>query len=233
MARLVRHVGIVGCSSEGAALCYRTLCLEGAARMGTHDHPEVSLHTHSLEEYMKAIRRDDWDGVARLMLSSAEKLASAGADFLVCPDNTIHQAFDLVAARSPLPWLHIAHEVGVEARRRGFRRPGLLGTRWLMEGPVYPKRLQPLELEPITPGPVEREWINKVIFDELVQGHIKPESRAGMVTIIETLKRGGADAVILGCTEIPLLIGPEDSPLPVLDSTRLLARAALREALAA
>jgi aspartate racemase len=233
VARLVRHVGIVGCSSEGAALCYRTLCLEGAARMGTHDHPEVSLHTHSLEEYMKAIRRDDWEGVARLMLSSAEKLASAGADFLVCPDNTIHQAFDLVAARSPLPWLHIAHEVGVEARRRGFRRPGLLGTRWLMEGPVYPKRLQPLELTPLLPSPAERERINSIIFDELVQGRFLPESRAEVAGIIGRLREAGADAVILGCTEIPLLIGPEDSSLPVLDSTRLLARAALREALAA
>jgi aspartate racemase len=201
--------------------------------MGTHDHPEVSLHTHSLEEYMKAIRRDDWEGVARLMLSSAEKLASAGADFLVCPDNTIHQAFDLVAARSPLPWLHIAHEVGVEARRRGFRRPGLLGTRWLMEGPVYPKRLQPLELTPLLPSPAERERINSIIFDELVQGRFLPESRAEVAGIIGRLREAGADAVILGCTEIPLLIGPEDSSLPVLDSTRLLARAALREALAA
>lgn len=232
MARLIRHVGIVGCSSEGAALCYRTLCLEAAARMGTHDHPEVSLHTHSLAEYMKAIHRDDWESVARLMLSSAEKLASAGADFLLCPDNTIHQAFDLVAPRSPLPWLHIAHEVGVEARRRGFRRPGLLGTRWLMEGPVYPKRLQPLELTPLLPSPAERERINTIIFDELVQGHFRKESRAEMAAIIERLKEKGADAVILGCTEIPLLVGPEDSPLPVLDSTRLLARAALREALA-
>jgi aspartate racemase len=232
VARLVRHVGIVGCSSEGAALCYRTLCLEGAARMGTHGHPEVSLHTHALAEYMKAIHRDDWEGVARLMLSSAEKLASAGADFLLCPDNTIHQAFDLVAKHSPLPWLHIAHEVGVEARRRGFRRPGLLGTRWLMEGPVYPKRLQPLELTPLLPSPAERERINTIIFDELVQGHFRKESRAEMAAIIERLKEKGADAVILGCTEIPLLVGPEDSPLPVLDSTRLLARAALREALA-
>lgn len=232
MARLVRHVGIVGCSSEGAALCYRTICLEAAERMGTHDHPEVSLHTHSLAEYMTFVRRDDWDGVARLMLSSAEKLASAGADLLLCPDNTIHQAFDLVAPRSPLPWLHIAHEVGVEARRRGFRRPALLGTRWLMEGPVYPKRLQPLELQAMLPPPQEREWINQVIFDELVRGRFTAESRSGMVAIIETLKGNGADAVILGCTEIPLLVGPDDSPLPVLDSTRLLARAALREALA-
>jgi len=232
VARLVRHIGIVGCSSEGAALCYRTLCLEGAERMGTHDHPEVSLHTHSLAEYMTCVRRDDWDGVARLMLSSAEKLASAGADLLICPDNTIHQAFDLVAPRSPLPWLHIAHEVGVEARRRGSRRPALLGTRWLMEGPVYPKRLQPLELEARLPSPEERAWINDVIFDELVRGRFTAESRAGMVAIIARLKGNGADAVILGCTEIPLLVGPEDSPLPVLDSTRLLARAALREALA-
>jgi len=232
MARLIRHLGIVGCSSEGAALCYRTFCLEAAQRMGTHDHPEVSLHTHSLAEYMRAIRRDDWDEVARLMLSSAEKLASAGADFLVCPDNTLHQAFDLVAARSPLPWLHIAHEVGVEARRRGFRRLALLGTRWLMTGPVYPKRLEPLELQVLLPSEAERERINSIIFDELVQGRFEAPARAEMVAIIARLKDQGADAAILGCTEIPLLVSQEDSPLPVLDSTRLLARAALREALA-
>jgi aspartate racemase len=138
----MQHIGIAGCSAEGAALCYRTVCLEGAERTGRHNHPEVSLHTHALANYMKFIEAGDWAGVAELMLSSAEKLAKAGADFLICPDNTIHQAFDLVEHRSPRPWLHIAREVANEAVRQGFKRLGILGTRFLMEGPVYPEKLR-------------------------------------------------------------------------------------------
>ena len=151
---MTQHIGIVACSAEGAALCYRTLCLEGAARMGPHNHPEISLHNHSLAEYMHCITRNDWAGVAELMMSSAEKLARAGADFLICPDNTIHQAFDLVARRSPRPWLNIAEEVAAEANRSGYHRIGVLGTKYLMEGPVYPERLQAAGLRhsPQRPG---------------------------------------------------------------------------------
>jgi len=117
--------------------CYRTICLEGAELLGPHNHPEVSLHNYPLAEYLKFIAIGDWAGVAELMMSSAEKLARAGADFLICPDNTIHQAFDLVAHRSPRPWLHIAQEVAEEARRCRFKRLGVLGTSSLMEGPIY------------------------------------------------------------------------------------------------
>src|SRR5262249_51865441 len=133
---MAQHIGIVACSTEGAALCYRTISLEGSVRMGRHDHPDVSLHSHSLAQYMKFIETNDWAGVAELMLSSAEKLAKAGADFLVCPDNTIHQAFDLIEHRSPRPWLHIAQEVANEAVHSGHKRLAILGTRYLMEGPV-------------------------------------------------------------------------------------------------
>src|SRR5204862_3095950 len=132
----------VACSAEGAALCYRTICLEGAELLGRHDHPEVSMHTHSLAKYMNCIYANDWGGVAELMISSAEKLAKAGADFLICPDNTIHQAFDLIEYRSPRPWLHIAGEIAREAQSRGYRQLGIMGTRYLMEGPVYPEKLE-------------------------------------------------------------------------------------------
>ncbi len=131
------HIGIVACSTEGAALCYRTISHEGEKMIGRHDHPEVSLHSFSLAQYMKSINSGDWAGVAELMLASAEKLAKAGADFLICPDNTIHQAFDLVEHRSPRPWLHIAREVAAEAKKRGHKRLAVLGTKYLMEGPVY------------------------------------------------------------------------------------------------
>jgi aspartate/glutamate racemase len=157
-----QHIGIVACSSEGAALCYRTISLEGSALLGKHYHPEVSLHNHSLGEYMKFIEADDWAGVAELMLSSAEKLAKAGADFFICPDNTIHQAFDLVEHRSLRPWMHIAKEVASETVKFGYKRIGVLGTRYLMEGPVYPEKLQAVGLEFRIPGPQEREKMNQI-----------------------------------------------------------------------
>lgn len=225
-----QHIGVVACSAEGAALCYRTIALEGGALMGRHAHPEVSMHTHPLSEYMAYIEQDDWAGVATLMMSSAEKLARAGADFLICPDNTIHQAFALIQHRSPRPWLHIAQEVANEANRLGFRRLGVLGTKYLMEGPVYPEKLKANGLECQIPGPKERERINQIIFDELVNAQFTPRSLAYFVEVIRSLKEQGCDAAVLGCTEIPLLVAPESSPLPTLDSTRLLARAAVRKA---
>src|ERR1700733_10966048 len=162
-----QHIGIVACSAEGAALCYRTICLEGADVLGSHNHPEVSLHTYPLAEYLKFIALEDWAGVAELMLSSAEKLARAGADFLIAPVNTVHQAFDLVAHRSPRPWLHIAVEVANEANRHGYKRLGVLGTRSLMEGPVYRDTLKAAGIEHRVPGPEQRERIHRIIFDEL------------------------------------------------------------------
>jgi aspartate racemase len=225
-----QHIGIVACSAEGAALCYRTVCAEGAQLLGAHNHPEVSLHGHSLADYMNFIRSGDWAGVAELMMSSAEKLARAGADFLICPDNTIHQAFDLVAHRSPRPWLHIAQEVACEAKRNHFKRIAVLGTRYLMEGPVYPEKLKASGLEYRMPGPQQRERIDQIIMGELVIGRFLPRSRAYFTEVIRGLKDEGCDAVALACTEIPLIVDEESSPLPPLDSTRLLARAALRKA---
>ena len=225
------HIGIVACSTEGAALCYRTISIEGAARLGRHEHPEVSLHSFSLARYMQSVEAGDWAGVAELMLASAEKLAKAGADFLTCPDNTIHQAFDLVEHRSPRPWLHIAREVAAEARRREFKRLAVLGTRYLMEGPVYREALNAAGIEHRVPGVEQRARLNQIIFDELVNGQFLPRSLAYYVAVIRALKDEGCDAVVLGCTEIPLLVTPESSPLPTLDSTRLLARAAVRKAI--
>ena len=227
---MTQHVGIVACSAEGAALCYRTICIEGAQLLGPHDHPEVSMHTHSLAEYVKCIRRNDWQGVGDLMLSSANKLAKAGADFLICPDNTIHQAFPYVASKSPLPWLHIAEVVTTHAVERGFKRVGLTGTRWLVESEVYPEKIAARGLDYVRPNAAERDEINRIIMDELVCGVFKPEAVAYHQQVIGRMKDEGCDAVVLGCTEIPLIMDDTNSPLPTLDSTRLLARAALRRA---
>ncbi|MDD9970281.1 MAG: amino acid racemase [Myxococcales bacterium] len=221
------HVGIVACTAEGAALCYRTLCLEGAAAFGRHAHPETSLHGHCLADYVERIQADDWNGVANLMLSSADKLAAAGAELLICPDNTIHQAMPAVEPRSPRPWLHIAQVVATEAERKGFAKVGVLGTRSLMEGPVYPEALAPLGIEALIPGKQERLEIDRIIFDELINGLLSDTAQARFREIIAGLRGQGCQAVALACTEIPLLVTAEDSPLPILDSTRLLARAAL------
>jgi aspartate racemase len=229
---MTQHIGIVACSAEGAALCYRTICVEGVELMGAHNHPEVSMHTHSLGEYMQCIYRDDWRGVGELMLSSANKLAKIGTDFLICPDNTIHQALPHIAARSPLPWLHIADVVAGEAVARGFRRIGLTGTRYLVESEVYPEKFAARGLAYVRPNAAEREEINRIIFQELVYGVFKPEAIAYFQQVIARLKNEGCDAVVLGCTEIPLIMSDANSSLPTLDSTRLLARAALRKAVA-
>jgi aspartate racemase len=227
------HIGIVACSAEGAALCYKTICIEGEQLLGAHAHPEVSIHTHSLGEYMQCIYRRDWSGVAELMLSSANKLKSIGADFLICPDNTIHQALPFIDSRLPLPWLHIADVVADEAVKRGFKRLGLTGTRWLVDSAVYPPKLESRGLEFARPSSDERDEINRLIMDELVRGVFAAETVAYFQTVIARLKEDEhCDAVILGCTEIPLIINDANSALPALDSTRLLARAALRRAAA-
>ncbi|HEY6716877.1 MAG TPA: amino acid racemase [Reyranella sp.] len=225
-----QHIGIVACSAEGAALCYRTICVEGAALFGPHAHPEVSMHTPSLADYMAHIYRNDWPGVGELMLASAEKLKKTGADFLICPDNTIHQALPHVLPLSPLPWLHIAEVAAEEAVSRGFRRIGITGTKWLVDSEVYPQKLSARGLEYVRPSTAERDECNRIIMDELVCSSFKPESIGYFQQVIARLKDQGCDAVVLGCTEIPLIIDDANSPLPTLDSTRLLARAALRRA---
>ena len=227
-----RHVGIVAVSAEGAALCYRTLCIEGAAQFGTHNHPQVSMHTFSLADYLRHMDADTWDEVGKMLLASAGKLVAAGAELLICPDNTAHQGLNYIRDRSPAPWLHIAEEVARVAAERGFKRLGILGTRYLMEGPVYPAKLATHRIAFETPPKPDRERINSIIFDELCRSRFLDESRAYFQGVIRALGDRGCDAVVLGCTEIPLLISDADSPLPAIDSTRTLARAALREAVA-
>jgi aspartate racemase len=229
---MTKHIGIVGCSAEGAALCYRTVCLEAEGLMGKHAHPEVTMHTISLAEYMRPIDAGaGWEPIAELMLRSAQALKRAGADFLICPDNTIHEAMPFVIPKSPLPWLHIAEEVGKEARQRGFKKLGLTGTKFLVRGSVYPEKLEQLGIGYVRPTEAQQERINAIIFDELVRGQQTAEALEYLQQVIEQLKGDGCDAVVLGCTEIPLLISDRESPLPTIDSTRTLARAALRYAL--
>jgi aspartate racemase len=227
----MKHIGIVACSAEGAALCYQTICREALARVGKNDHPRITMDSIAMARWLPAFERRDWAGVAAFMLDSARLLAEAGADFAVCPDNSAHLAWAEVQAATPLPWLHIARVVGEEAARRGVRRVGVLGTRYTMGGPVYADALAALGIEAVTPEADDFETVDRIIWEELVDGVFGDPARRAYYDVIEHLKARGCDAVALACTEIPLLVRERDSPLPVLDSTRLLARAALAAAL--
>jgi aspartate racemase len=228
---VTKHIGIVAGSAEGAALCYRTICLEAPAVMGEHNHPEITMNSMPMAEQMRYIRANDWEAVADLLADSARKVAQAGADFAICPDNTYHQSFKYLIPQSPIPWLHIAEAVAEEASRLGYVRLGILGTKYLMEGPVYPEALEGFRIASEIPNEADRETINEIIFKQLVNGVFPEASRLYFNEVMRGLKESGCDAVVLGCTEIPLIVRPDDTPLPTLDSTRLLARAALRRAL--
>jgi len=223
---MTQHIGIVAGSAEGAALCYRTICLEAPAIMGEHTHPEITMNAMSMAEHMAHIRANDWEAVARL----AHKVARAGADFAICPDNTYQQAFKYLIPHSPIPWIHIAAAVAEEAHRLGYVRLGILGTKYLTESSVYREALKEFRIGSEIPDEPDREKINEIIFKELVNGVFPETSRLYLNEVAGKLKARGCDAVVLGCTEIPLIARPDDTPLPTLDSTRLLARAALRRA---
>ena len=188
------------------------------------------MHTYSLADYMRHVDANQWHEAGQLLLASANILVRAGAELLICPDNTIHQALDLVREQSSGRWLHIAQEVAAAAATRHFQRLGVLGTRYLMEGPVYPEKLAARGMAYEIPAARDRYRINSIIFDELVYGRFEASSRRYLQGVIAELGARGCDAVVLGCTEIPLLITEAESPLPAIDSTRTLARAALREA---
>jgi aspartate racemase len=226
-----KHIGIAATSAEGAALCYQTICLEGAQIMGPDAHPEVSMHTPSFAEYIKYLRVHDWDGVGSMLLDSAHKLAKMGADFVICPANTMHQALPLIEKRSPLPWLHIADAVAAEASGRGFRRVGVMGTQWLVDSGIYTEKLRAVGLEVIRPAEEECRAVDRIILEELVRGVFEPEATACLQSVCAALHERGCDAVVLGCTELPIVLNDSNCPLPTLDSTRLLARAALRRAI--
>ena len=227
----MKHIGILAHSFEGAALCYRTVCLEGIARLGAHFHPEITLTGVAMHHMMDAYGRDDMATVRGMFAHDIAKLAAAGADFFILPDNTAHIALELPGEAFALPCLHIGEVVAEEAARNGYRKVGILGTKWTMTGPVYPGALGRRGIDWEIPEEKDRELINAVIFDELCLGIISDSARDSYLEIIEKLAARGCDSVALVCTEIPLLITPDVSPLSTLDSTRLLAAAAVETAL--
>lgn len=229
----LKHLGILAHSTEGAALCFRAFAQEGFGELGPYDHPDVTLDCIALARSMPAYEEGDLNPIRATMSVSVQRLALAGADFFACPDNTVHEALELPGAELALPGLHIAEVVADQAARDGRTRVAVLGTKYLMDGPVYPRALASRGIAAELPeAGDDRHIINTIIFDELVNGVFTAASRQEYSRIIEKLAARGCDAVALACTEIPLLVTPDDSPLPTLDSTRLLARAAFDVAVA-
>ncbi|NEE02175.1 aspartate/glutamate racemase family protein [Phytoactinopolyspora halotolerans] len=226
----MRHAGILAHSTEGASLCFRVFCQEGFEELGAHEHPDVTLDCIAMGRSMPAWDAGDHASIRSTLATSVQRLARAGAQFFVCPDNTAHMALEVPGEPLALPGLHIAEVVADRAAQDGRRQVGVLGTRYLMDGPVYARALAERGIAAEVPSAEDRSVVNSIIFDELVNGVFTESARQEYVRIIEQLAERGCDAVALVCTEIPLLVTPEDSPLPTLDSTRLLARAAFEVA---
>jgi aspartate racemase len=226
----VKHIGILAHSFEGATLCFRTACLEGVERLGPHMHPEITMTGVGMATLLDAWEANDLQTLRAAFMRDAGKLAAAGSDFFVCTDNTAHIALDCEGEPFPIPALHIGEVVAGEAARRGYRKVGILGTRYTMTGPVHPGALGRRGIGWAIPDEADRKTIDDIIFGELCLGVFTENSRQAYVRIIEQLASEVCDSVALVCTEIPLLIAAEDSPLPILDSTRLLAAAAVEVA---
>lgn len=227
----MKTIGIVAHSAEGAALCFLTACHEGAARLGPHMYPNIVMSAVPMALSMPGWEANDYAAVAKFMAPGVQRVADAGADFFVCPDNTAHIVLEQIVDQLPLPGLHIAEVVCQEISSNGWKQVGLLGTRWTMTGPVYENALKKRGLERLVPDEPMRERLNTAIFDELCNGVFKPSTTDHFLRAIDDLKSRGAECVILGCTEIPLIVTPENSSLPTVDSTRLLAKYAVREAI--
>ncbi len=226
---MAKHIGIVAVSYEGAALCYRSICAEASRSLGDHQHPEITLHNLCLSDYMNRIWQDDWAGVGELMLASAKKVASSGAELIACPCNSVHKALPGIRDRSPVPWLHIGDIVAREALAAGYEKVGVLGTNYLMQSEIYPQSLGGAGIECVVPDEADRNRVDRVIMVELVDGLITDDARTTVNGVIERLAERGCDGVALACTELPLLVRPGETVIPALDSTRLLARAAVSE----
>lgn len=227
----MKTIGIVAHSAEGGSLCFITACREGAVHLGPHMHPTIVMSAIPMGLSMEAWESGDYATVGKFLAQGVQQVSDAGADFYLCPDNTAHIVLEQIATSLPIPGLHIAEVVCQQIVEHGWKRAGLLGTNWTMNGPVYEKALSRSGLQRMTPDDRVKQQLHDAIFDELCQGIFNPATTDLFVRAIADLKSHGAECVILGCTEIPLIINEDNSPLPVLDSTRLLARYAVREAL--
>ncbi len=226
-----KHIGIASVTAEGGALAFRHIVHISERILGRDQHPEISLHSHSFSKFSSVTSNRDqvWSA---LITESSRKLASAGAEFFICPANTNHSVFDVVQETLAIPWLHIASMVAEHAHSRGYRKCLLLGTRYLLESGIYPAYFEPKGIEVLIPDEASKNTVQQIIYEELIRGIVSTEARAFVVALIKKYSTGGqCDSVVLGCTELPMLIAESDADIPTLDTTNILACGAVAAAL--
>ncbi|HEY0023044.1 MAG TPA: aspartate/glutamate racemase family protein [Longimicrobium sp.] len=229
----MRVIGLLGGMSwESTAEYYRIINQEVRRRVGGQHSARIVMYSVDFNDVAQLQHAGDWDGCTALLADGARRLKAGGADFALLCTNTMHKVLPQAESEVDLPFVHIADATAAAIRAAGKTRVALLGTRFTMEHDFYHARLADSGIETLIPGEVDRETVHRVIYDELVQGVISGESRREYVRIIRALADRGAEGVILGCTEIPLLVGPDDSPVPLFDTTRIHAEAAVDRALA-
>ena len=226
-----KHIGIAAVSPEGSALCYRDIFRYASKRLGERGHPHVTLHNSPFEKYVTAVYRDDWQTIGELLAASAKILAAAGAEFAIVPDNLMQHGVPLAESISPIPWLTMTDLVTEAIVADGRKKVGVIGTKMVMFGSTYQAHLGLKGIRCGVPDEADAEIVDTIIFKELVIGYVRPESICRLLAVIERLKDKGCEGVILASTEVPLAISSENCPLPVYDSTQLLAEGAVRVAL--
>lgn len=226
-----RHIGIVAVSPEGAALFYRQVLRQASKLLPPHEHPRVSLHNEPLALYIDALRAGDWHAVGDLLRRSADILARCGAQFALSPDNAVQFGVHLAETGSPIPWITMTDLVARALERDRRRVVGLLGTKMVTQGSAYQTHLGLKGIQVLAPEPRDADHIDEIVFRELIFGVVRPDSQRRVLAVIDALAARGCEAVILGSSEAPLLVTPENSPLPVYDAADILAEGAVRRAM--
>ena len=224
-----RSIGIIGgMSPESTVAYYEYITRTYTERHGDYGYPEILIYSVSFQPYVDWPVADRWDLVAQGLSEAARKLEAMGAGCIIIATNTMHIVFDEVQASVDAPMISLLDAVGAAIQERGLSTVGLLGTEFTMEKPFYRKALEGQGIEVLVPEAEDRRFVNAVIYEELVAGQILDASRAGFLAVIERLAGRAAEGVILGCTEIPLLVSEADAGLPLFDTTTIHAEAALR-----
>lgn len=222
----LKHIGIAAITAEGAALAYRLICQESQKIFGKNKHPEITLHSFSFSEYLLD-PQNRLETACKLLLASSKKLADSGAEFLICPANTTHEVFYLLENKLPIPWLHIADAVLAEVKCKNLKNVALLGTIYTMCGDIYHKRFAQAGITITIPNAEQQREIQNIIYQELLLGEFLDQSKQYLINVIASMEAIGCEGVILGCTELPLIISKKDVNIPLFDSTHILAKAAV------
>lgn len=228
---MTKHIGIVGVSPEGAALFYREISRQANRLMPPSEQPRISLHNEPLASYIDAIRKDDWHAVGKLLRKSAEILARCGAEFCLTPDNAVQHAIQLAEVGSAIPWLTMTDLVAQSLAKDGRRLVGVIGTRMVTRSSTYQTPLGLKGVRLLTPNDDEVELLEQVIYGELIFGTARPESQAAILGVIRNLAAAGCEGVILGASEVPLVVTAENSVLPIYNPAEILAEVSIRRAL--